>query len=618
VSVATNGFLGMGPEVVTSNQPISFASSSNNVVAAIGRDIKSRDTGELMYLMSGTAPNRVFTVQWKHYRRIATSTVNDDFSFQIQLQENGNKVVFVYGGFTTVTHTASQAIQVGLRGDSNADFNNRTTTTDWSATTAGTANNNICALSATVFPASGLTFTFTPAAAGEPPMAATNPNPVDAAINVSIYANLSWASGGGNVEGYKVYLGTDNPPTNLVNGTIQTGTSFDPADFSYNTPYFWKIVPYNSYGDALNCPVWTFTTLADPTVTTFPYNQNFDTATPPALPLGWNAINANNDAYTWETYAGTAQSNPNCARIRFNTSAAMNDWLVMPPMQLNQDVYYRVRFYYRGGDVSGAEKLALFWGTAPTPDAMSNQIWVNEDVSNVSYALGEGILQAPSTGVFYFGFKGYSPQDLFYIYLDTVNVAIWVEVLNPPRNLSATVDEFDVHLAWDAPIVSRALLAYKVYRNNTLIATIDNPDSLAYHDTGLTSGLYSYGVTAVYTSGESVPAGPVLADVDPVILPPINLTAVAVERDVTLNWNNPEGDWVTWCNMTTGNSVGTNSAAVFDVAHRWTQADLAPYAGRSISRIEFVPFFANCTYTLKIWTGGSATDAGTLVQSSSM
>jgi len=231
VSIQTNGFLAMGAEVLTSNVAISSATGTNNIVAALNRDIKSRDTGELMYLLSGTEPNRVFTVQWKHYRRAPTSAANDDFSFQIKLQENGDKVSYVYGAFTTVTSAAAAAIQVGLRGDSNADFNNRTTTTDWSNTTAGTANNNFCTMSATVFPASGLTFTFSPPAIDEVPLAAQNPIPANNATNVAIAANLSWVSGGGVVDGYKVYLGTDNPPTNIVNGITQTGITYNPADF---------------------------------------------------------------------------------------------------------------------------------------------------------------------------------------------------------------------------------------------------------------------------------------------------------------------------------------------------------------------------------------------------
>ncbi len=615
VSIQTNGFLAMGLEVVTSNQAISNATTTNNVVAALSRDIKSRDTGELMYLLSGAAPNRVFTVQWKHYRRVPTSTANDDFSFQIQLLENGNKVSFVYGAFTTVTATTAAAIQVGLRGDSNLDFCNRTTTTDWSATTAGTANNNFCTLSATVFPANGLTFTFTPPATGEPPTAAQNPNPANGATNVSIYRNLSWAAGSGVIDGYKVYLGTDNPPTNIVNGTTQTALSYDAPDFIYSTVYYWKIVPFNANGDAPDCPVWSFTTLADPTVSTFPWNENFDSITPPTLPPGWLTINANNDTYNWETYAGNAQTQPNSVRMRFNDNLAMNDWLIMPPMQLTQNTNYKIRFYYRASSNTLPEKLALYWGNAPTLAGLTNQIYDNDSISVVTYAPAEVIVTPTTSGVYYFGFQGYSDPDMFYLYLDSVSITVWVEVLNPPRNLAATIDGHNVHLAWDAPIETRALLGYNVYRNGTLLANIPHPDTLAYHDLDLASGLYSYSVTAVYTSGESVPVGPILADVDPTILPPLNLTAQVVERDVTLSWQNPEGDWITWTNMTTGNSVGTNSAITFDVAHRWTQTDLAPYAGRSISRLEFIPVYNNCTYTVKIWTGGSATNAGTLVHS---
>jgi len=265
VSIQTNGFLAMGPTVVTSNVAISSTTGTNNIVTALNRDIKSRDTGELMSLSSGTAPNRVFTVQWLHYKRVPTTTANDDFSFQIQLYETTNAVKFVYGAFTTVTASTAATIQVGLRGDSNADFNNRTTTTDWSATAAGTANNSTCTLSATVFPANGLTFSFQPAVVNDPPSPPQNPNPANSAINVPISANLSWSSGGGEVTGYKVYLGTDNPPTNIVNGTSQEGTTYNPADFAYNTTFYWKIVPFNTLGgDALNCPVWSFTTLADP------------------------------------------------------------------------------------------------------------------------------------------------------------------------------------------------------------------------------------------------------------------------------------------------------------------------------------------------------------------
>ena len=65
------------------------------------------------------------------------------------------------------------------------------------------------------------------------------------------------------LRGYKVFFGTDNPPTNIENGT-DLGASFyyDFSGLSYSTTYYWSIVPYNTIGDASGCPVWSFTSRA--------------------------------------------------------------------------------------------------------------------------------------------------------------------------------------------------------------------------------------------------------------------------------------------------------------------------------------------------------------------
>ncbi len=617
VSIASNGFIAMGDNVVTNNVAISAATGTNNIVAALNRDIKSRDDGTLMSLTSGTAPNRIFTVQWKNWKRAPTATANDIFSFQIQLLESGNKVQYVYGAFTTVTATTAATIQVGIRGDSNADFSNRTTTTDWSATAAGTANNNSCTLSATVFPANGLTFTFSPAQIGEVPLPAQNPVPANAATNVSNSANLSWAPGGGTVDGYKVYLGTNNPPTNIVNGTTQTVTVYDPADFTYSTVYYWQIVPFNAVGDAINCPVWSFTTLANPIVTVYPYINNFDEATPPALPVGWTSINANADPYGWESYAGNADTTPNSMRIRYSTSVAMDDWLVTPPLTFTAPYSYKVKFYYRANSATYPEKLTVYLGTAPTAAGLTTMIYENLAITNVTYNLAEVVVPVTTTGVYYIGFHGHSAINMFYLYLDTFSVTELTEALNPPTNLTATVTGNNVHLVWQAPV--RPLLGYKVYRDGVVIATLTSPTTLVYDDNALAVGTYAYTVTAIYDAGESVPVGPVSAVILPPNNPPTDLTAIVTGNDVTLNWTSPEaptpGSWITWCNDVLGNSIGTDSAFNFDVAHRWPVADLAPYAGDAITQVKFVPSEVSSTYTVKIWTGGSATGAGTLVYS---
>ena len=119
--------------------------------------------GNIQYLTAGTAPNRTCTIQWTRARRYGTSATggqNNLFNFQVRLTETSNLVAVVYGVF--LTNATSSNYQVGLRGNTSADFNNRKNTTNWAATTAGTLNTDTCSLTTSVKPASGQTFTWTP------------------------------------------------------------------------------------------------------------------------------------------------------------------------------------------------------------------------------------------------------------------------------------------------------------------------------------------------------------------------------------------------------------------------------------------------------------------------
>ncbi|MCX6162208.1 MAG: hypothetical protein NTV87_12855 [Ignavibacteriae bacterium] len=106
---------------------------------------------------TGTAPNRVLTVEWKNWGVAYTS--NPELNVQIKLYETTNIIEIVYGPSTIVT---SGSLQIGLRGASTSDFNNRSTTADWSATTAGSSNTSTVLVNSFVYPPNGLTWTWTP------------------------------------------------------------------------------------------------------------------------------------------------------------------------------------------------------------------------------------------------------------------------------------------------------------------------------------------------------------------------------------------------------------------------------------------------------------------------
>lgn len=113
--------------------------------------------GEMRYETLGSAPNRTCVAQWLNSRKFGSGTGRDDnFNFQIRLEETTNRITISYGYM--VNNTSSETMEVGLRGASIADFNNRTTTTNWSATTSGTVNTDACAVNNTLTPSNGLQF----------------------------------------------------------------------------------------------------------------------------------------------------------------------------------------------------------------------------------------------------------------------------------------------------------------------------------------------------------------------------------------------------------------------------------------------------------------------------
>ena len=137
-------------------------------------------TAEVRSEVIGTSPNRVFVAQWRCRPVWASSTTQvRRISFQIRLLEGSNDVQIVYGPNGNIVGTVNQsaARQVGLRGATNADFNNRTNSTAVSvnASVAGTANTDTQAWSsANPLPGqftSGLTYTWTP-----PPPCTGTPN----------------------------------------------------------------------------------------------------------------------------------------------------------------------------------------------------------------------------------------------------------------------------------------------------------------------------------------------------------------------------------------------------------------------------------------------------------
>jgi len=85
---------------------------------------------------------------------------------------------------------------------------------------------------------------------------------------------------------------------------------------------------------------------------------------------------------------------------------------------------------------------------------------------------------------------------------------------------------------------NRALTGFKVYRNNAMIAQIDDPAIMTYFDEFLNAGEYSYFVTAVYDGQqESVPSN--TEEVTIILVAPTNLEGIASDPNIELSWTAP-------------------------------------------------------------------------------
>ncbi len=169
-AVSTNGWILLGTGSFTigkTSAPISLSTTSGfaNIISALGRDLQGQAGSELSYKLTGSSPNRILIVQWLNYRRYNISS-GESFNFQIKLYESDNSISFIYGNVTTTNTSASAAnnpTQVGLRGAVNSDYKNRTSTSSWSSSSAGTLNTSTMRLTAALKPASGLEYKWTQA-----------------------------------------------------------------------------------------------------------------------------------------------------------------------------------------------------------------------------------------------------------------------------------------------------------------------------------------------------------------------------------------------------------------------------------------------------------------------
>jgi hypothetical protein len=111
VKVSSNGWIGLGTAQTSNNLTNALASTTIQPVVAPLWDDLSMASGTVQYLLSGTAPNRVFTIQYADVKWNYSGTTA--LNFQVRLYETG-KIDFVYGTGTGTPNYPSASIGINM------------------------------------------------------------------------------------------------------------------------------------------------------------------------------------------------------------------------------------------------------------------------------------------------------------------------------------------------------------------------------------------------------------------------------------------------------------------------------------------------------------------------
>lgn len=323
-----------------------------------------------------------------------------------------------------------------------------------------------------------------------PPLPASVIFPTHQASNIDIMMGvvLKWANGGGNPSGYRVYFGNSVNSMVLVSDTIGQTCSLNTL-LDYNTTYFWQVIPYNQNGtDSSACPIWNFTTMADPTKQ-LPWSENFDALnqqTGNTYPLGWsyqNLPSVPNQTYLgecWDLIVNNS-TNPNNAYSAPNAMVSgpefyeKNNWLFTPPLNINPaSGNCLLTFWYKAvpsGVSNDVESMRVTLGTNHNTSSIIDTLWNNDDITNTTYTMGSVVFDVPASANYFLGFQAHSPSNYptvqnFALLLDNVSVTYYSTVEELPFIVGVYPNPATDYLVVSAPELSTTPALLELYDMN--------------------------------------------------------------------------------------------------------------------------------------------------------
>ncbi len=272
---------------------------------------------------------------------------------------------------------------------------------------------------------------------------------------------------------WKVYM-SQNPDSVLTDYSwVSYYRHFNPVtegglSFDYEQTWYWTVEAFNASGSALALEPRWFQIHSDPTVTVFPYQENFDAVQSPDMPPGWTVHDANADGFAWSTGAGGSISYPNSLTIFTYADYFKQDWAISPPLVLEGGSTYALDFWYSVSSET-PENLKVTLGNSTNYYYHTNVLYSMEGFSNWSPQQAHVLFCPSESGTYYLGWYAYSPLNTSGLRLDNISVELLASgipdapVLALPGDGATGLDLDGFEISWSAGPDGGAPTSYKVY-----------------------------------------------------------------------------------------------------------------------------------------------------------
>ncbi len=243
ISVSCNGFMDFSNSTANGtnngaygydNSQFSAAGGTNASLTAFYDDLTAKGAVDALgtsikYLLTGTTPNRVLTVEW--INMAVYTNINPSLNYQVKLYETTGKIEFGYGTMNSGGYSFSYSCGIsGATGGTGA------TQLKMQQTANGTTFNNTAQNNLSIMPTANNLIGFTPPVPANPTGALT----FASVTNTDMVVNWAtdWAT---NEVGYVLYNSTDGITYNFVAQTAPNSTSYTATSLLPATTYYWQV-----------------------------------------------------------------------------------------------------------------------------------------------------------------------------------------------------------------------------------------------------------------------------------------------------------------------------------------------------------------------------------------